>query len=73
MPGRHGAGTSGGASGAVNSPVAHGHVLRVFGARWIGLPSSSGQQFLLDMGTLCVLGYYREIPALKIWNVPLLR
>jgi broad specificity phosphatase PhoE len=51
---------------------AHGHVLRVFAARWIGLPPSGGQHLLLDTGTLCVLGYYREIPAVRIWNGPLL-
>ena len=32
---------------------------------------SFGQHFLLDTGTLCVLGYYRDIPAGKIWNRPL--
>jgi broad specificity phosphatase PhoE len=47
---------------------AHGHVLRVFAARWIGLPPDGGQHFLLSTGTLCVLGYYREIPAVRIWN-----
>jgi broad specificity phosphatase PhoE len=51
---------------------AHGHVLRVLVARWIGLPASAGQHFLLDTGTLCVLGYYRDEPAVKIWNGPLL-
>jgi broad specificity phosphatase PhoE len=51
---------------------AHGHVLRVFVARWIGLPASGGQHFLLNTGTLCVLGYYHEIPAVRIWNGPLL-
>jgi len=50
---------------------AHGHVLRVFAARWIGLPPDGGQHFLLNTGTLCVLGYYREIPAVRIWNGPL--
>jgi probable phosphoglycerate mutase len=50
---------------------AHGHVLRVLAARWIGLPAGGGQHFLLDTGTLCVLGYYREIPAVKVWNGPL--
>jgi broad specificity phosphatase PhoE len=50
---------------------AHGHVLRVLVARWIGLPSDAGQHFLLGTGTLCVLGYDREIPAVKIWNAPL--
>jgi broad specificity phosphatase PhoE len=52
---------------------AHGHVLRVLAARWIGLPAGAGQHFLLDTGTLCVLGYYREIPAMKVWNGPLSR
>ena len=51
---------------------AHGHVLRVFAARWIGLPPGGGQHFLLDTDTVCVLGYYGEIPAVRIWNGPLL-
>ena len=50
---------------------AHGHVLRVLVARWIGSPAVAGQHFLLDTGTLCVLGYYRDVPAVRIWNGPL--
>ena len=50
---------------------AHGHVLRVLAARWLGLPAGGGQHFLLDTGTLGVLGYYRGAPALKTWNAPL--
>jgi broad specificity phosphatase PhoE len=50
---------------------AHGHVFRVLAARWIGLPPSAGQHFLLDTATLNVLGYYREEPAVKVWNAPL--
>ena len=51
---------------------AHGHVLRALVARWIGLPASAGQHFLLDTGTLCVLSYYRDTPAVRVWNGPLL-
>jgi broad specificity phosphatase PhoE len=51
---------------------AHGHLLRVLAARWIGLPATGGQHFMLSTGTLCVLGYYRQIPAVRIWNGPLL-
>ena len=36
-----------------------------------GVVAGAGQHFLLDTGTLCVLGYYRNIPAVKIWNGPL--
>jgi len=50
---------------------AHGHLLRDLAARWIGLPASAGQHFLLDTGTLCVLGYYRDLPAIRVWNGPL--
>lgn len=50
---------------------AHGHVFRVFAARWMGLPPSEGARFLLDTATLSVLSYYRGVPALKRWNAPL--
>lgn len=49
---------------------AHGHVLRVLVARWLGLPPDAGRLFLLDTGTLNVLSYYRGLPALKTWNAP---
>jgi probable phosphoglycerate mutase len=47
----------------------HGHVFRVFAARWLGLPAMAGCHFLLDPGTLSILGYYRGIPAVKRWNM----
>jgi probable phosphoglycerate mutase len=50
---------------------AHGHVLRVFGARWLGLPASTGSRFLLETATLCVLSSYHAVPAVKRWNAPL--
>jgi probable phosphoglycerate mutase len=49
---------------------AHGHILRVLGARWIGLPPNGGQHLLLETGTISVLGYYRDSPAIRIWNSP---
>lgn len=51
---------------------AHGHILRVLAARWLGLPASAGKHFLLNTGTLSVLAYYRGIPAVSVWNGPLL-
>lgn len=50
---------------------AHGHLLRVFAARWIGFPPSAGQNFLLDTSTVGVLGYYQGVPAVKRWNAPI--
>jgi len=49
---------------------AHGHLLRVLGARWLGMPASAGEHFLLDTGTVSVLGYYRSAPAIRTWNWP---
>jgi probable phosphoglycerate mutase len=49
---------------------AHGHLFRVFVARWIGFPVAAGSRFLLDTATLSVLGYYRGVPAIKRWNAP---
>jgi broad specificity phosphatase PhoE len=49
---------------------AHGHVFRVFVARWIGLPAAAGCHFLLDTATVSVLSYYRGAPAIKRWNAP---
>jgi probable phosphoglycerate mutase len=50
---------------------AHGHVFRVFAARWLGLPAAAGCHFLLDTATLSILSYYRNIPAVKRWNAML--
>ncbi|MBV9608730.1 MAG: histidine phosphatase family protein [Acidobacteria bacterium] len=47
---------------------ADGHVLWMLAARWIGLPAGAGQHFLFDTGILCVLDYYRDIPAVLVWN-----
>lgn len=49
---------------------AHGHVFRVLAARWLGLPPSAGQHFLLDTATMTILSYYRGVPAIKQWNAP---
>jgi probable phosphoglycerate mutase len=50
---------------------AHGHILRVFAARWLGLPASAGEHFLLDTTTLNILTYYHGVPAIRQWNAPL--
>jgi broad specificity phosphatase PhoE len=47
---------------------AHGHVLRVLTARWLGLGPEGGALFVLVTGTLSVLGWERETAALRVWN-----
>ncbi|MBV9995691.1 MAG: histidine phosphatase family protein [Caulobacteraceae bacterium] len=59
------------AAGGDAALFAHGHILRVLAARWIGLPPEGGRHFLLGTGTLCVLSSYRGSPAIEVWNGPL--
>jgi broad specificity phosphatase PhoE len=47
---------------------AHGHILRVVAARWLGLDPSYGAMFSLDPATVSVLGWEREQPAARRWN-----
>jgi probable phosphoglycerate mutase len=48
---------------------AHGHVLRVLAARWLGLAPSAGAHFLLDTAAVCVLSFEHAVAVLKHWNV----
>ena len=50
--------------------VAHGHVLRVLTARWLGLPPTGGRHFRLDTGTISTLGTEHDEPVILSWNVP---
>src|SRR5690348_17587663 len=44
--------------------VAHGHLLRVLGARWMGLAPAHGANLVLDTGGICVLGQERGVRAI---------
>jgi probable phosphoglycerate mutase len=48
--------------------VAHGHSLRVAGARWIGLPASGGGLLKLDTATLSTLGFEHANQVVDTWN-----
>jgi probable phosphoglycerate mutase len=47
---------------------AHGHVLRALGARWVEEPVSFGGRLYLTTGSVCVLGFEREVRVLRRWN-----
>ena len=49
--------------------VAHGHILRVLAARWLGQPAGFGVHLLLGTATLSVLGWEREARAIDRWNL----
>jgi broad specificity phosphatase PhoE len=48
---------------------AHGHVLRVLTARWLGLPPADGALFAMPAGRIGVLGFERERPVLTGWGL----
>jgi probable phosphoglycerate mutase len=47
---------------------AHSHLLRVLGARWIGVGPEGGGRLVIATAALCVLGFERERRVIKRWN-----
>jgi broad specificity phosphatase PhoE len=47
---------------------AHGHILRVVAARWLGYPPGDGMHFSLGTATLSILGWERDAPSIWRWN-----
>ena len=50
---------------------AHGHLLRILTARWLGLPANAGRLLLCDPTSLGMLGYEHDSaaePVVRLWN-----
>lgn len=47
-----------------------GHILRVIGSRWLGLPAGGARYFLLSTASLSELGYEHNFsePVHRLWN-----
>jgi broad specificity phosphatase PhoE len=49
---------------------AHGHLLRVLTARWLGLAPGEGKHFGLGTATLSRLGWEHDYRVIQRWNAP---
>jgi probable phosphoglycerate mutase len=47
---------------------AHGHILRIVGARWLGLAPEAAAGLALSTASLCTLGFERERRVIWLWN-----
>jgi len=54
--------------GAKIAVVAHGHFLRVFGARWLGASVEAGKGLTLSTAAICRLGWEHDWRTLRTWN-----
>ncbi len=63
-------GLLGGGWGAFGSVVivAHGHILRVLAARWLGVAVADGRYLALDTATVGVLGWEHDYRVIRCWN-----
>ena len=49
--------------------VAHGHLLRILTATWLGLPAVDGRLFALDAGAVSLLGHEHDTRVIRAWNL----
>ena len=57
-----------GTAGGDVALFAHGHILRVLCARWLGLPPTDGKMFALGTATVSVLGFEHDYHVIRHWN-----
>jgi probable phosphoglycerate mutase len=55
-------------AGGDTALFAHGHILRILAACWLGLSPEAGRLFALEAGSISILGYERECRVIRLWN-----
>jgi probable phosphoglycerate mutase len=50
--------------------VAHGHISRVLGARWVGLPAAAAGNLELGTAAPSLLSLQYGVPVISRWNLP---
>lgn len=50
--------------------VAHGHLLRVLAAAWLGVDPTYGARLELGTAAICLLGYGHRLRTIEGWNLP---
>ena len=55
-------------AGGDTALFAHGHILRILAACWLGLSPDAGRLFALEAGSISILGYERTCRVIQLWN-----
>ncbi|MHB1535588.1 MAG: histidine phosphatase family protein [Acidimicrobiales bacterium] len=55
-------------AGSEVAVVAHGHILRILAARWVGAEARAGRWLALDTAALCELAWEHDTAVIEKWN-----